>query len=231
MNSIAEQQGKVRWVEKTPNHLLHLQTLGAAFPEARFVHVIRDGRDVALSQRRLHMDRAPSEDQVVRLVWAGKIWETLVSEGQIQGKGLGDRYLEIRYEDVVREADQTLSRLGEFTGLNLSVARATESSVAALGRGNTAFGEDMKGIASKGVDRWRTELDPEERWVMQNTIGPKLQQLGYPVATDIEATGSLALRYRVHSLMAPMAIRGKRWLNGHTPLGRIARRPLEMGLK
>jgi len=177
------------------------------------------------------MDRAPSEDQVVRLVWAGKIWETLVSEGQRQGRDLEDRYLEIRYEDVVRDSDRTLARLGEFTGLDLSVSQAARSTVAALGRGNTAYGEAMTGIASKGVDRWRTGLSSEELWVLQRTIGPKLEQLGYPAAEGTESGKSLSARYRMHALLAPMAIRGKRWLNRNTPLGRTARRPLEMGLE
>src|SRR5262249_25559921 len=56
----AERHGKSRWGEKTPLHGLHMAAIGALLPEARFIHVIRDGRDVALSLRGLWF--SPGDD-------------------------------------------------------------------------------------------------------------------------------------------------------------------------
>jgi len=176
------------------------------------------------------MDRVPSDDPLVRLVWSARIWESLVAEGQRQGAAVGDRYLEIKYEDVVREPDRTLSELGEFAGVDLSVARIRESNVAALGRGNTAYGEKMEGIAKQGLDRWRTELDADEREALEWAIGYKLQELGYLDSLNDRSGSGISLNYRLHSVLAPVAFRGRRWLTHHTPLGRATSGPLEMGL-
>ncbi len=48
----AGEQGKPRWGDKTPAYMLAIQRIGRTLPESRFIHLIRDGRDVALSQAR-----------------------------------------------------------------------------------------------------------------------------------------------------------------------------------
>ncbi|MFQ5745721.1 MAG: sulfotransferase [Gemmatimonadota bacterium] len=230
MGLIAQRQGRGRWAEKTPNHLFHMSELEAEFPAARFIHVVRDGRDVALSQRRLRMDRSPSRDPVIRLLWAGRIWERIARAGRRSGARLGKRYLEIRYEDVIEDLDGALARLADFTGLELSRAAVEASEVAALGEANTAFGVGMGGVSARALQRWRSALSPEEIDVLHWSIGRTLRAFGYEAEAGSPGRGPVALRRKIHHHLSASAIGGKRFLNRHTPLGRLARKPLEIGL-
>ncbi len=80
MNHLAKAQGKEVWCEKSPMHVHHLQLLAEAFPQARFIHVIRDGRDCAASFHRRWRYNP------VRTVFR---WKQAVSSGMQQGRALG----------------------------------------------------------------------------------------------------------------------------------------------
>jgi hypothetical protein len=108
MKSFAAEQGKRRWAEKTPMHVLHIQSLGAAFPRSRFIHMIRDGRDCAASDHRRWGRNA-----------AGTIyrWRNAVREGRRQGATLNDRDIEFHYEDVTAEPERFLRAACDFAHL------------------------------------------------------------------------------------------------------------------
>jgi hypothetical protein len=105
----AAREGKRRWCEKTPQHVQHLAALAARFPNAQFIHVIRDGRDCAVSFHR-RWRRRP-ELTIFR-------WKKVVAMGRHQGRKLGsDRYAEIRYEDLTAWPEASLRRICGFLGL------------------------------------------------------------------------------------------------------------------
>jgi hypothetical protein len=87
----AKQLGKPRYGDKSPRNVLNLPLLADAFAEARFVHIIRDGRDVALSL--LDMPWARPES----IVQAARYWRQRVRRGRQPGRALGgSRYREVR---------------------------------------------------------------------------------------------------------------------------------------
>lgn len=227
MQSICALQGKQRWMEKTPNHVLYMDALAAAFPDALFVHAIRDGRDVALSQRKLGMASTYSKDPLIQLVWAGKIWAELVRAGRASGQRLGARYLELHYRDVVNDLEGTLERLNRFCGLEITPEKVARTTVSALGRSNTAFAEPMQGISNKGLNRWREALSAEELATLEWAVGGRLEELGYGLEADPGVSVSLAAR--LHGLVAVPAMRCKRFLNKHTFLRHYANKPLDIG--
>jgi hypothetical protein len=63
----AEARGKTRWGDKTPIYVTRMRAISATLPEARFVHLIRDGRDVALSRRRRGMGEGKPIADTARL--------------------------------------------------------------------------------------------------------------------------------------------------------------------
>lgn len=227
MQSICGLQGKTRWMEKTPNHVLYMDALAAAFPDALFVHAIRDGRDVALSQRKLGMASNYSDDPLIQLVWAGKIWAELVRAGRASGRRLGARYLELHYRDVVGDLEGQLERLNRFGKLEITPEKVEATTVSALGRSNTAFADPMKGISNKGLERWRETLSPEELATLEWAIGERLEELGYEREADPSV--GVSLRARLHGLVAVPAMRAKRFLNKHTFLRHYASKPLDIG--
>ena len=92
----ASKEGKTRWSEKTPFHVLHILMIAQAFPDSRFIHMVRDGRDCAISDHR-RWGRHPN-GTIYR-------WKNVIAEGRRQGELIGDRYVEMRYEDVTRNPE------------------------------------------------------------------------------------------------------------------------------
>src|SRR5690606_15031419 len=90
-----------------------------AFPNAKFIHVIRDGRDCAASFHRRWQSNP--RRTVTR-------WKHSVRQGREQGASLGDRYLEVRYEDVTRDPDIALRGICSFLGIEF------DDSILAAGR-------------------------------------------------------------------------------------------------
>jgi len=102
----AARENKQRWCEKTPQHVQHMDKLAVLFPLARFIHVIRDGRDSAASFNR-RWYRTP-ELTLFR-------WKKVVSAGHRQGEAMGpQRYMEVRYEDLTTHPELWLKKICEF---------------------------------------------------------------------------------------------------------------------
>jgi hypothetical protein len=101
-------QGKSRWGNKTPKALLHLAELAVVYPDAQFIHVIRDGRDAASSQTRVSSRS---------LVEGALLWRTGLRIGRRAGSRLGpNRYLEVRLEEVLASPEAQLRRMCAFIG-------------------------------------------------------------------------------------------------------------------
>src|SRR5438034_6787224 len=119
MDAVASKQGVDRWVDSTPTNVPHMLRIKRDFPEARFVHIIRDARDVALSLNKRGWSRPLPWDKGNSLLAAGLYWEWIVRKGRKYGAGLGSSYIEMRYEDLVEQPAVTLARLGAFLGCDI----------------------------------------------------------------------------------------------------------------
>src|SRR2546421_1352497 len=119
----AEERGKPRWGDKTPMYMQNLRLLERLFPDALFVHLIRDGRDAATS----FLAMPPG---IVTETWmhprtpAGFAcqWRTELAAARRLGRRVGARYLEGRYEQLVADAEATLRRICEFAELHYEPA-------------------------------------------------------------------------------------------------------------
>lgn len=105
----AERFEKPRWGDKTPLYVRKMRLIQSLLPEARFIHVIRDGRDVALSNIPLWFGPNSIEE-------AAHWWQNWIREAREQSQGL-DAYLEIRYEDLVLDTVPTLKKVCDFINL------------------------------------------------------------------------------------------------------------------
>lgn len=104
----AEQVGKVRWGDKTPGYLRHLDVLAELFPEAKYIHVIRDGRDVALSLMSRHFGAN-------NVFLAAHDWSEMVERGDAFASMMpSEQLIEVRYEDLLDRPGDTFARLVEF---------------------------------------------------------------------------------------------------------------------
>lgn len=103
--------GKPRYGDKTPTYGHHLRAIERLLPEARFVHLVRDGRDVAVSLRPRRF--SPGHD----IATQARHWRENVLTARAQGSGCR-HYLELRYEDLLRAPETVLRRACAFLGLN-----------------------------------------------------------------------------------------------------------------
>jgi hypothetical protein len=157
--------------------------LGAIFPDARYVHLIRDGRDVAFSNhvwprssfwkkiyfntadirwwRGIYLSSIPYK--LLAPLFNARHWANSVAVGREAGRRMGPRYLEIRYEDLVRDFVGTAAGLLRWLGMSpdLAVLRsmADEVSTARVGkyRARSAF----------------------YRWLSMQELEPTLSAFGY----------------------------------------------------
>lgn len=163
----ARQQAKRRWCEKTPQHVQHLESLAHLFPNAKFIHVVRDGRDCAASFHR-RWKRQP-ELTIFR-------WKKVVMGGHRQGSRLGpERYLEIRYEDLTVEPELWLRRICEFLDLAFDAAM--------LESAQPYFQGDASGPRAglrRNSGKWQQYFSPTMLGRLEAIAGATLAQFGYP---------------------------------------------------
>ena len=197
----AEKHGKPRWGDKTPDYLLSIRRIARTLPEARFVHLVRDGRDVALSRRRWRA-RAGGEERSVA-DWAGQ-WKRWILDGRDQGERAGN-YLEVRYEDLVSDTEPTLRLVCEHCELDFESAmldyheraeERLEEMGAALpaeeGKGGREAGHRQAKHAltaappqESKVGEWRGGMTEADRQAFEAEAGDLLAELGYPVGEPV----------------------------------------------
>lgn len=222
MSSIADAQGKPRWAEQTPAHVFFLNELYAAFPEAKFIHVIRDGREVALSRRKLGWTGTKSSDPIKQILYAALNWEIAVKRGQAAGKKIGANYMEVRYEDVIGNLDDVLKKISAFAQIEIDREKVQKCTFGSLGKGNTAFGETMGGISNSGIGRWRHILSKKEIDVLNFVIGKTLARLGYDVdGQEAVHSSKMVLEFMQYKTIYPLLLNIKRNLKQKTILGRF----------
>jgi hypothetical protein len=219
MEAMAGRQGVERWAECTPEHILHLRRIKETIPNALIIHIIRDGRDVALSTdkqeyiRRLPWDKKPS------VMVAGLYWEWMVNTGRRDGRLLGDQYTEVRFEELVTKPRETLARLGEFIEHDLDYGCIQQVGIGSVSEPNSSFKSGSKEDFNP-VGRWKAGYTPENLTMLEGLIGNTLQDLGY----KLESTGDVSAN-RTH-LKHMRAIyqayfNGKLFFKAKTPLGRL----------
>jgi Sulfotransferase family len=207
----AESRGKPRWGDKTPAYLTNIGEIGAALPEARFVHIIRDGRDVALSVLAMpEVDRPMRNPQDVGTVAAR--WRRRIERARRQAERL-PHYLELRYEELVAEPEAALRRVCEFVELGfvpamLEYHTGASERLAEMNRDLAARDElprqsaegriaphalAQKPPASDRVAVWRREMSADQIEEFEAEGGEMLRELGYELAgTSPAAPGRAA---------------------------------------
>ena len=166
-----------RWGDKTPLYVQYIPEIQHIFPEAQFIHVIRDGRDAALSARAKWGREKPYMD----LSYLLHNWVRNVQAGREAGNRLGpQRYREVRYETLVADPEGTLHMVCAFLGEPYEPAMLDFQQLARQeGGGVDAHVEPQSALHGASIGRWRSELTPFERKLAHATAGPLLAELDY----------------------------------------------------
>jgi hypothetical protein len=172
---VARKHGKNRWGDKTPRHVLHIRWLAQTFPDATFIHIIRDPRAVVASLRRAGWHRIPRR--------AARFWRHRVRAGRAAGHTIDPyRYMEIRYEDLVSHPDQSLKRLCDFCGLTFvsDMLQFYEAATDAVPAVHEHLFEHLKAPVNPArAESWRTELTPRDISEIEAVARRAMVDLGY----------------------------------------------------
>jgi hypothetical protein len=183
----------VRWGDKTPTYVRYISELGDIFTSARFVHLIRDGRDATLSAQKKWGTQRWYMDNYYLL----KNWVRNIEEGQRAGCALGpDRYLEVRYEYLVQQPRAALERICAFLGEKLHPSMLNHTELAREQVGPGGHVEVRKPISSASIGRWRSEMSSFDQKLADRVAGATLSALGY----ELSGSGSFIARERVKLL-------------------------------
>jgi hypothetical protein len=182
-DALARQAGKPFAGEKMARYVTHLPQLTALFPWARFVHIIRDGRDVALSNLEwAHDRRGPGrlalwDEEPVAV--SALSWRWMVTAGMHDGAALGPRrYHEVRYEKLLDRPAAALRQIASFLDLPFS------DRMLAYHEGKVRA---KPGLSAKqawlpptpGLRDWRAEMRPRDLELFEAIAGDLLTRLGY----------------------------------------------------
>jgi hypothetical protein len=182
MGEMARAQGVERWADNSPEELQYALTIKKLLPDALFIHMIRDGRDVALSlDARPHAWLRPFPwDRNDSLAMAGIFWEWAVTRGRKLGRRLGGDYMEVRFEEMQADPKGTLAGIGKFIQHDLDYDHILRVGIGSVREPNTSF----KGDGGSPVGRWKNKIPPERLALFEEVVGPTLQELGYPLGAD-----------------------------------------------
>ena len=186
----ASRFGKARWGDKTGYYLNIMTALQEVLPEARFVHIIRDGRDNALSRQGLWF--GPGND----FADLAQFWVRRITAARQQAAYL-PHYLEVRYEALVTEPERVLREICDFIALPFDPAMLAyhDAAPSRLAEYTRPFGsqgmptdiDQFRSIYARAatppdaarIGRWRSEMPLAQQRRFEAVAGPLLRQLGY----------------------------------------------------
>lgn len=187
-SAYAAKHGKPRWGDKTPMYMRHLGLIERLFPDAQYVHLIRDGRDAALA----FLDMP---EGVVTKTWAHPRsptgfaceWRTEVRRARELGRRLGpSRYLEVRYEDLVADTAGVVRTVCDFAGLPFEPAMLEYAG--AVDVSAKPHHQRLLQPPTRGVRDWRAQMSRDDALAFEAIAGDLLAELGYDLL-DPAASG------------------------------------------
>ena len=222
LDEIARNQNVQRWAMYDADAVLHVPRIKRDISEALFVHIIRDGRDIALSLKAMGGFRPlPWSDGAPSLRATAAYWQWMVRRGRENGQRIPNDYIEIHYEDLITEPQKTLARLGEFLHHDLDYDTIQRASLGRLSDSNSSF-RGVKGEEKVSpVQRWKQRLSAADVAGIEKLVGDCLEEFGYQLhAPEAERRPGLSDRAMLTAHTGFLST--KFWLKIETPVGRFA---------
>lgn len=217
MDTIAAENGKLAWVEKTPTHVFHAGTILAAVPDAIFIELVRDPRDILASKKtrtetvwtgtryrpeqRAHKHLEKSFDPL----WDSISWTSAVRAADKASGSHPESWIRLRYEDLVTTPERVVPDLCRSIGLQYSPAMLD------VGRGIPADPDELvrgdPGITTTSLGRWAYVLDGTEVALCQLVCRTEMRSLGYErvYTTGRVRAVSLAMRRSLPALIVRLS--------------------------
>lgn len=171
-------KGKTRWGDKTPGYVSYLGPISALFPDAQFVHLIRDGRQVARSI-------AEQEWGAPTLVSAARWWRNKVAHGRRFGRSARPgQYTELRLEQLTAEPEAAARQLCEFLDVPFDpeMLRFHESAAERMRGGGRGLHRHLVSPVTPDLRAWSEGFSTRDQRLVEAACAPLLVELGYSSA-------------------------------------------------
>jgi hypothetical protein len=209
LSTWARSRGKRRWGEKTPHHTLWWREILEGFPDLQVLHIVRDGRDVALS-----FSEAPFGPKHV--YQAARHWARYVDAAEEARAALGaGGFLQVRYEDLLTSPEAELRRICGFLG------EPYDPAMLAFYRQDIAYPTDARNegglrqpVRAENREKWRSGMSGRQLRIFEALAGAHLERYGYPRAVPSprlrrwEATSCKYLEHPPRRFLAMLRNRG-----------------------
>lgn len=183
--AIADAQDRARVGEKSPSHTPFVGHLAETFPRAKFIHVMRDPRAVVSSRVNAGFGTRLVAPHIDR-------WREAYDMHARYADALGDeRYLLLRYEDLVTDTEATLRRVCAFLDLAWDPAMLTPHERAEKGfaeRSRDWMENTLKPVFTSSIDKWRTTMPPAHVALVEHALAGPMRDVGYePTGATVTA--------------------------------------------
>jgi hypothetical protein len=174
---LADGRGAGYWVEKSPAHAAHVCLLARLFPDAKFIHVVRDPRDNWLSYKKKHPD--------LDAVHYGLRWAMTQRRAESFRRKWPERMKFVKYEELVADPRREAEAIAAFLGVRYHDNLLTPSKFGKPWLGNSMWDRSTGSISASAVGRYRERISPKDHAALERIVGPWLDSLGY--GRDLQA--------------------------------------------
>jgi hypothetical protein len=161
-----------RWVEKSPYNEFFTQQIFSWWPDSRCIHVVRDPRDNFLSY---HSKQPTWSPEFFSLNWR----RSTRSAQKNQVYFGSDRYMILRYEDLVQSPNQEIKRLLNFLQIDWDLSLVKPTRAGSTWQGNSMFADTFQEISSAPVGRWKGKLSELDALLIQKITQEDMKHLNY----------------------------------------------------
>ncbi len=167
------QSHELIWGDKTPGYLKHVPLLKTIFPDARFIHIIRDPRDYCVSMRNIW------NKNIFR---AAARWTHSINKSSKYAPALGQDYMEMHYEHLISNTEQTMKRISGFCEIDFTVEMISP------GKASENYG-DAKGMTEILMDnsnKFLSSLSSNELCRIESICCKTMIQKGYECVNKVD---------------------------------------------
>ncbi len=174
MRTWTRSEGKERWGEKTPWHIFYWREIMSGFPQAQVIHIVRDGRDSALSWKRARF--GPKHIYSLATKWVHYLDIVEELKPTLNEKS----FLEVRYEDLLAQPEAVIQKICDFLGEEFA------PEMFAFNENSAPYLTDIqnqtnlsKPLLTNNSGKWRTEMTERELRIFEAVAGSALERYGY----------------------------------------------------
>ncbi|GIG82371.1 sulfotransferase family protein [Planotetraspora kaengkrachanensis] len=190
--SYAERFGKPRWGDKRPSYYRHVEILTRLFPDAQFVHIVRDGRDCVASLKEMPWYKPDS-------IGAMANWAEAIDFGRRHARKLpADTFYQLRYEDLTADPEAELKKLCTFIGEDYDPAMCEPHHMAevAVPSHKVWHSNTHQEVTTARTGSWASRLEPWEIALAEDVLGERLAHHGYELSSAPKAERQHVAAYK-----------------------------------